>query len=188
MVKSLVYSITFHTVMILLTVLSLPLRSRNISARLREHHWLPLKSRMIFKFLITIFKCLNNMAPQQLTDKLSLICPLNMVLDDNTFRPKSAHGRRSFTYLAPRYWNATPRDLRIIPEIGLFKKELKFYLFDNTDDFLHRVHPYTTYSISQPGRINQFTTERLTESSNSSGGGSIRKVRETGRGWWSIFC
>ena len=122
---------------------------------------------MIFKFIVTIFKCLNNMAPQQLTDKLSLICPLNMILDDNTFRPKSAYGRRSFTYLAPRYWNATPRDLRIIPDIALFKKELKFYLFDNTDNFLHRVHPYTTYSISQPGRINQFTNERLIVSSYS---------------------
>ena len=143
------------------TVVNLPHRSYGISAILREHHWLPIKSRIIFKFVITVFKCLNNMAPQQLADKLLLKCPLNMILDNDLYRPKTGYGKRCFTYLAPRYWNAIPRDLRVIPDINSFKKELKFYLFDNTNNFLHRVDPYTTYSVSQPGRIYQFTNERL---------------------------
>ena len=143
------------------TVLNLPSRSHNISARLREHHWLPLKSRIIFKFLITVFKCLNNMAPQQLTDKLFIICPLNMILDSDTYRPNTSYGRRSFTYMAPRYWNALPRELRVLPELITFKNGFKFYLFDNTDNFLHRVDLYTTFSTSQPGYVNRFTNVRL---------------------------
>lgn len=143
------------------TVLNLPSRSHNISSQLRDKHWLPIRSRIIFKFLVTVFKCLNNMAPQQLVNKLCLECPVNMILSSNNFRPKSSFGRRCFTYLAPRYWNALPRAIRVAESISEFKSELKFYLFDNTNEFLHKVDPYTTFSFSQPGTTSTYTNERF---------------------------
>ncbi len=143
------------------TVLNLPSRSHNISSQLRDKHWLPIRSRIIFKFLVTVFKCLNNMAPQQLVNKLCLECPMNMILSSNNFRPKSSFGRRCFTYLAPRYWNALPRAIRVAESISEFKSELKFYLFDNTNEFLHKVDPYTTFSFSQPSTTRTYTNERF---------------------------
>lgn len=141
-------------------IFNLPSRSLNISERLRELHWLPVRSRIIFKYLITVFKCVNCLAPTQLSDKVCVECPLNMVLKTSGFRPKSALGKRAFTYLAPRYWNALPRDLRTIASLEAFKSNLKTYLFDNVRDLLHRIDPYTTFAVSQTGNT-VFTNERL---------------------------
>ena len=141
-------------------IFNLPSRSLNISERLRELHWLPVRSRIIFKYLITVFKCVNCLAPTQLSDKVRVECPLNMVLKTSGFRPKSALGKRAFTYLAPRYWNALPRDLRTIASLEAFKSNLKTYLFDNVRDLLHRIDPYTTFAVSQTGNT-VFTNERL---------------------------
>ena len=141
-------------------VLGLPARSHNISERMKEMHWLPVKSRIIFKYLVTVFKCINTLAPVTLAGKISLECPINMILRTDQFRPKSAFGRRAFSYLAPRYWNGLPRKFRTITSLDLFKSSLKTYLFDSTTELLHRVNPYTSFAISQPGSYRVFTNER----------------------------
>ena len=140
-------------------VLGLSSRSRNISAHLRDMHWLPVKSRIIFKYLLTVFKCVSGLAPAQLSAKISLECPLNMILRYDNFRPAGAFGRRAFSYLAPRYWNALPRNLRTITSVEAFKCNLKTFLFDNVDDLLHRIDPYTTFSHTQSGS-SVFTNQR----------------------------
>ena len=114
-------------------------------------HWLPVKSRIIFKYLLTVFKCVSGLAPAQLSAKISLECPLNMILRYDNFRPAGAFGRRAFSYLAPRYWNALPRNLRTMTSVEAFKGNLKTFLFDNVDDLLHRIDPYTTFSHTQSG-------------------------------------
>lgn len=142
-------------------VLQLPPRSHNISVHMKEMHWLPVRSRIIFKYLVTVFKCISGVAPTQLSGKIRIKCPLNMILKSDLYRPSTVFGKRSFTYLAPRYWNGLPRNLRIIPDLMSFKSHLKAYLFDNVSNFLHRVDPYTSFAISQPGDLTAvFTTER----------------------------
>ena len=140
-------------------VLGLPPRSHNISVRLRECHWLPVKNRIVFKYLTTIFKCVNCLAPVQLAQKIRLECPINMVLISG-YRPSSVFGKRAFSYLAPRFWNAMPCKLRVIPALEQFKVNLKTYLFDNLNELLHRVNPYTSFAISQPEH-SVFTNERI---------------------------
>ena len=52
-----------------------------------------------------------------------------------TCRAKTKHGKRTFTYVGPRLWNALPFRLRMVEELDLFKKALKTYLFTDGDDF-----------------------------------------------------
>ena len=103
------------------------------------------------KYITVIFKCLNNIAPVQLASKLKLRCAFQMVLETNTFAPSSNWGRRSFTYMAPRCWNALPMDLRIITNIEQFKSKLKQYLFTEFRSYLRKLDPYTAVGITHNG-------------------------------------
>ena len=137
-------------------VLQLGPRS-HVSHHFIELHWLTVEKRIYFKFLLLVFKCLNNKAPQELADKLRLSCALNMTLCTNTFKPTTAIGRRAFSYLGPRLWNGLPRDLRVIPALETFKGHLKTYLFEHFQTYRHDIDPYTTVSISQqPGVSGNF--------------------------------
>ena len=128
---------------------------------MRELHWLPVRSRIIFKYIVTIFKCISGWAPPQLAGKIVLECPLNMILNSDRYNPSSSFGKRSFSYLAPRYWNGLPRCIRISTDLASFKSKLKSYLFDNVSNFLHHVDPYTTFAVTQPGEFYTiFTHER----------------------------
>lgn len=74
-----------------------------------------------------------------------------MLLDTNTVSPSSSWGKRSFSYLAPRCWNALPIELRTIPTIELFKSNLKQFLFTNFRSFLRKVDPYTSVAVLHGG-------------------------------------
>ena len=80
-----------------------------------------------------------------------------MILDESVFRPTSAIGRRAFSYLAPRYWNGLPRDLRVIPLLSQFKACLKTYLYEHFQSYKHGVNRYTSVSISQQPGFSDYT-------------------------------
>ena len=122
-----------------------------LSHHYAELHWLHVEKRIYFKYITVIFKCLNNIAPVQLASKLKLRCAFQMVLETNTFAPSSNWGRRSFTYMAPRCWNALPMDLRIITNIEQFKSKLKQYLFTEFRSYLRKLDPYTAVGITHNG-------------------------------------
>ena len=52
-----------------------------------------------------------------------------ILLASPTFRTKVTLGDRSFQVAAPKLWNALPRELRDIPNLHTFKRNLKTYLF-----------------------------------------------------------
>ena len=70
-----------------------------------------------------------------------------MLLSSNDFVPSSTWGRRSFTHMAPRCWNALPLDLRILTSLELFKGKLKSYLFTDYRRFIRNVDPYTSVGL-----------------------------------------
>ena len=94
-----------------------------------EFIWLHVEKRIYFKYITVIFKCLNNIAPKQLSSKLKLLCAFEMLLHTNNFVPSSSWGKRSFSYLAPRLWNALPIEMRITTNIERFKSSLNQFLF-----------------------------------------------------------
>ena len=128
-------------------VLQLPSHC-HISGHLNELHWLSVEKRCYYKFLVLVFKCLAGIAPAGLSDKLKLLNPLDMILDTSVFIPKTMMGRRSFSYLGPRYWNGLPRDIRVLVSLTEFQALLKHYLFNHFSNFIAGCNPYTTQHIS----------------------------------------
>ena len=127
-------------------VLQLPARSHT-SQHLRDYHWLSVKERCHFKLLVLVFKCLNNLAPDELVSKLQLRSAINMIFETNVFHPSTAVGKRSFSHLGPRLWNSVPREVRVIPNLDNFKASLKHFLFDEFEQFIQRCFPYTSTRI-----------------------------------------
>ena len=49
-------------------------------------------------------------------------------------------GDRAFSVCGPRLWNALPIRLRLVEELEDFKKDLKTYLFTDSDSFYEVVN------------------------------------------------
>ena len=101
---------------------------------LQKAHFLPIRSRVKYKLCTMVFKCLNGMAPQYLSDLLHLRQPNShqLRLDDDFFlldtpaNPKLSRTEGAFSYSAPNAWNI----LRASSEYLTFKSILKTHLFE----------------------------------------------------------
>lgn len=101
---------------------------------LKSLHWLPIKSRIIFKMCLLTFKALTTNQPQYLRQLLSeRHSGRNLRSDSKTLLtiPKcfSKSASRSFSVFAPVTWNKLPLDIRQADSILQFKSRLKTYLF-----------------------------------------------------------
>jgi len=125
-------------------------RVQNIAARLvsgtplfdhitpvyKSLHWLPIKSRVLFKVLLLTYKCVNNIAPPYLCSLVELDRKDRILRSNNQLRlkvPRSrlvSYGDRSFCVAAPMEWNKVPFYLKSAPALASFKKDLKTYLCD----------------------------------------------------------
>ena len=104
-----------------------------------ELHWLDIYQRVQYKLGVTIYRCLQNRAPQYLVD-----CCVRMSDVSSRLRLRSANrrqlvvprhrrskfGRRSFSVAAPMVWNSFPDSLRD-PTLSIhnFRSTLKTHLF-----------------------------------------------------------
>ena len=108
----------------------------HITLVLRELHWLPVKFRVEFKIALLVFKTLNGLAPQYLSELL-VVKPrtrYSLRSDSETLLviPKvtrKTFGDRAFFHAGPTVWNALPSSLRNCRNIDSFKVQLKTYLF-----------------------------------------------------------
>ena len=110
-------------------------RSAHITPILARLHWLPIKSRVDFKILLTTYKALNGLAPLYIKD---LLPPKRNVRslrssDKGLLEVPSTNlvtkGDRAFAAVAPRLWNALPLPLKNAESVEGFKNLLKTYLF-----------------------------------------------------------
>ncbi len=108
---------------------------RRITPILRDLHWLPVEKRVIFKILLTAYKCVKNLAPTYLKDLIpmyhqdrDLRSQHQVCLEPAKTRLKS-YGDRSFRYAAPKEWNKLPLEIKLSPSVDCFKKRLKTYVF-----------------------------------------------------------
>ena len=93
------------------------------------------------------------MAPAQLASKVQISCAFQMTLSTVKFLPSCNWGKRAFSYMAPRCWNALPIELRVITHLEAFKTRLKTYLFTNFRRYVRNINPYTKVSISHNGEL-----------------------------------
>ena len=104
-------------------------RSKRQSVRdvLVDLHWLPVENRIIFKILTITYKIIHCLAPESLCKLLTYRCRNS--LSFNTPFLNSSLGRQSFSYAAPRFWNALPTEIKFSASLDTFKRKTKTYLF-----------------------------------------------------------
>ncbi len=123
-------------------------KCQNIAARvvtrtrIRDHitlilmnlHWLPVEQRIQYKPLIQVYKALNGLAPEYITDLLQAYVPTR------TLRSAGAHlllepktttrwGAGAFSKAAPVLWNTLPTTIRTAVSLASFKIGLTPCLF-----------------------------------------------------------
>ena len=106
------------------------------TACLKELHWLPIKQRVKYKVLITVWKCMYNQAPDYLKcllvkNEQQAYCTRRSV-KFNLVVPKTkkkTFADRSFSVQGPILWNELPLNLKNCNNLNIFKKSLKTYLF-----------------------------------------------------------
>jgi len=96
------------------------------------------KFRIEFKILLITFKALKGLAPTYIDSLISIKsasqCDLrssndSLLLSYPKPLSKATLGDRSFTYAAPKLWNALPLAIRSVNTVTDFKGKLKRYLF-----------------------------------------------------------
>ena len=97
-------------------------------------HWLPVSYRIEFKHLLFVYKSLNGVYPQYLTNLLthqksarSLCSNFQDLLIQPTSKTKT-YGDRFFSVCAPKIWNTVPLEICQSSTVLLFKKNLKIFL------------------------------------------------------------
>ena len=102
----------------------------HITPILKSLHWLPVKYRIEFKIVLFVYKTLNNLAPQYLTDLLTPYTPSRNLRSSDPGRltvPKvklKKRGDRTFAAAGPKLWNSLPPSIRHAPSICTFKSVL----------------------------------------------------------------
>jgi hypothetical protein len=122
-------------------VMRIPRRS-SASAALKSLHWLPVEFRIKFKIGVLINKALATGKPNYLASQLSPHSSLkNTRRSKPTLRflkvpspgPKIISPRQlahSFQQFVPRLWNFFPLSVRTAPTLWVFRRRLKFHLFN----------------------------------------------------------
>ena len=103
---------------------------------LKRLHWLPVKQRIIYKLLLLTYKAVHQLAPPYINELVQLKQPSRQLRSSNLCllqTPKArlkTYGDVAFSVAAPAEWNRLPEHIRSSPSIGLFKSNLKTFLFD----------------------------------------------------------
>ena len=111
-------------------------RRQQVTPLLFTLHWLPVKYRVMFKILLLTYKALNDQAPDYLKELLNQYTPGRCNLRSSgkslLVIPRSrlvSSGDRSFRVAAPALWNVLPLDIRMAPNVEIFKRLLKTHIF-----------------------------------------------------------
>ena len=110
---------------------------------MKELHWLRVESRIMFKILLLVYKCVTGKCSKNLKFQFkSHNCRPQDYLMLKTKRVKTKYGRRTFDFVAPNLWNALPLHVRMEEDIENFKKHVKTILFGGTEVFKKSAFKY----------------------------------------------
>ena len=119
-------------------------RGESATAALKELHWLNVKSRIVYKVLLIMWKAVNKIGPVVL--KISYK-ETNSRSSENqeleTYNCKTAIGHRLIAFHGTRLWNALPLNIRMEKKDVKFKKSLKTFLFNSYDMLVKNAFKYT---------------------------------------------
>lgn len=122
-------------------LISLTPRSQHITPILQSLHWLPIRSRIIFKMLLLTYKAKYGLSPCYLQELIHEYEPTRSLRSSNKLllsasaNPRTKfYGERSFQYAASHLWNNLPMNIRRAPTVTNFKSMLKTHLFGSVFD------------------------------------------------------
>ncbi len=104
----------------------------HVTPILKLLHWLPVHHRIEFKFLLFVFKSINNLAPSYLSDLLYPYNPTrNLRSGDQRLLsvPRSRlkyRGDRAFAVAGPRLWNSLPAYISSAQSLNHLLKPISF--------------------------------------------------------------
>ena len=116
----------------------------NITKYSRQHisplrtklHWLPIKSRIIYKIALTIHLATHHNTPDYLANLLTPNTTIYEQRHINKVKLKTpvllhltSSQHKYFSIHAPKIWNDLPHHIRSIDSTVTFKSKLKTYLF-----------------------------------------------------------
>ena len=111
-------------------------RHEHIKPALRELHWLPVESRIIFKVLLITFKIIHGLCPaylssllQQYRQQRSLRSSSKLLFIVPTVNSVT-YGERAFSFSAPILYNSLPDSVRNRTYVSSFKSALGNFIFD----------------------------------------------------------
>ena len=107
----------------------------HITPLMKQLHWLPISQRIIYKIVLITCKSLNGSAPHYINNMLKPYTP-SANLRSSSKRLLTIpsvklvnYGERSFSYAAPKLWNALPEYIRKSETLPIFKTRLKTHIF-----------------------------------------------------------
>jgi len=107
----------------------------HIKPALRELHWLPVESRIIFKLLLITFKIIHGLCPAYLSSLLQQYHPQRSLRSSSKFLftvptvNSVTYGERAFSFSTPILWNSLPDSVKNTTSLSSFKSALKTFLF-----------------------------------------------------------
>ena len=107
----------------------------HVSSAMRDLHWLKIPQRIQFKVLVTIYQCVNGLAPPFVADLLNLNLNKKGLRSDTQGKLPiqrchlSQVRDSSIRYAGPRLWNKLPQHIRNAKTLTSFKTQLKTHLF-----------------------------------------------------------
>ena len=110
-------------------------RRDHVTPLLKELHWLPVKFRCQYKIASLAYRHFEGSLPPYLSSSLCTYEPsrsprsFNEKLLKIPKRNLKSFGQRSFSFMAPSFWNSLPATLKNIPTLSQFKLQLKTFLF-----------------------------------------------------------
>ena len=110
------------------------LRSDHITPHLRDLHWLPVRSRIKYKILVTTYRALHDKAPAYISEMLTPYTPPRSLRSTNTSlltvpTTHTKHGDRAFSCAAPRLWNELPISIKKTVPLLLLSNNLSRLIF-----------------------------------------------------------
>ena len=97
-------------------------------------HWLPVRDRIQFKVLLLTFKALNNLAPEYMSELLTIYTPSRSLRSTNQptrlLVPRTNRVTYSWCFyaIAPTLWNNLPDNLKKCTSVAMFKCMLKTFV------------------------------------------------------------
>ena len=101
---------------------------------LKSLHWLPVRARVMFKILVTVFRVVQGTAPVYLGSIFKRVQGNYRLRSTNEIRfivprTRTRVADRSIATVGPKWWNALPNDIKTCTNETSFRNKLKTHLF-----------------------------------------------------------